>query len=171
MELTADIRPNRMIEHAVQTPSRSESVMNDRIRQVELACPLADGLPLPAPFQHVVVCLVGVLLDPCAPLAISGEVSEVGINPVKRVARWREPHVSHKVGKRHPFFTYRNSSASVVLVSLMLWVGASSLHALPDVVKATVGHSVLEFMPSPFRFHSTLNQDPALNSIPNIKWK
>lgn len=89
-----------------------------------------------------IIASVGSLLKRRGPSAIGWAVITVIINTIKGLSFWSLPHISKKILKFFPAFTYRNSSPSVSMEKWIVFVKASRPHASPRNKCSSIGHAM-----------------------------
>lgn len=117
-------------------PQRSEFDAAD-------SCPVRHDSALAVDGQKFAAARVFALQPALNPFTVARLIMTLVVGALNRVAgSWKVAHVLQKVWERFPSLTDPNSSASVVAVTLFLWVATTPSHGLPHLVDLGVTHPV-----------------------------
>ena len=84
---------------------------------------------------HKICSFVNVLLGKKYPFTVLGFVTPIVINSFNAVlCGWLFPHVFKEIFKFEPFSRYPYSSATIVFVCLIFFIGASLNYTIPNLI-------------------------------------
>lgn len=118
--------------------------MNARGRYAVLISPCLQYLGTSESGYQAASTRICHLLLACRPSAIAGLIVAAIVNALY-FRRWKRTlaHVFQKIGEFAPAFTYRDTSAAVMVPVLKFWVATSAINLYPCLVRARAVGSVL----------------------------
>jgi len=115
----------------------SQPIANCIMRETCFAGPIGDTLRLFIKGKKSVATIIAILIIACIPFTIIGIVVSIVILAFECQIRTRaRPEIGEKVGQSfstNPSFTYRNTTAAIVLIARMLRVKTPLKHCIVDV--------------------------------------
>lgn len=128
---------------AFESPPPAEPRRKAMTFSTQLCRPFGNELALSVPLDPSVAAVVSVLYSMSRPTAIVRRVPLVIVSAFKGVSRrWSCSHVGTEIVKGEPSLAHANTSRSVVLELVVIWIAATLNHMRPRAVFRRVAHTV-----------------------------
>lgn len=129
-------------ESILWTPSETNAAINHCVINAKMFTQFCNATGNSSDRNNYVVSPVAMLFRWCRPTAIGRLIISVIVNAINRFTNWAFPHVFQKMFNFKPSFTDFNSSAPIIFIGIMLWIGAAIYHAVPALVGIGFGKSM-----------------------------
>ena len=133
----------RRCKGLVGGPAFLETLLERSVRNARFLGPVSHALGLALPGDELVVSAITAIPARSDPADIPRFVPFFVVDPVQLVSPlrlWRD--IGVKPLKRFPCRSDFNSSSTVMVKALVVWVGASVPHVSPDVIDGSAFHSM-----------------------------
>lgn len=120
-----------------------DTAIRSRIIYFKDVAPFRQGASRSTVSKSAGVPLVPCLHDGSCLNAVLRVVTQRVVAPLDRVLRrWHWAHVSKKIWKPIPSFTYSDATPAISLVARLVWVLAATMHCLPSAILDSAAEAV-----------------------------
>jgi hypothetical protein len=133
----------RGFHRSLKRPILKPSVKR-RVAYADDSGPLRKGMGLASIFNNPVIPSIIRLLSHCRPATIAGFIVAVVVDAIYGVFwGWARPHIVVKNLERiNPFVTNLYATASIIFIGMIVGIGTTQFHTLPNVVFRCITHAV-----------------------------